>query len=198
MERIIKLSILLAVIVLVGVCAFVASNYMIYEDILAKSNEILNSKNYYVLIETTAPETDLLIRNELYCKNDIYLVKTYNHEELYSCDWKNFLNDEDASRVYFGEKSYRSEFDEEAKKTLEKDMLLDGWDIFAQSFKKPDEVNGCYKVDAGQNIIYYFNMETLELVKKEILTEDFSRVFETITYKVELNNVTDENVEKPV
>ena len=35
MERIIKLSILLAVIVLVGVCAFVASNYMIYEDILA-------------------------------------------------------------------------------------------------------------------------------------------------------------------
>ena len=41
-------------------------------------------------------------------------------------------------------------------------------------------------------------METLELVKKEILTEDFSRVFETITYKFELNNVTDENVEKPV
>ena len=132
MERIIKLSILLAVIVLVGVCAFVASNYMIYEDILAKSNEILNSKNYYVLIETTAPETDLLIRNELYCKNDIYLVKTYNHEELYSCDWKNFSNDEDASRVYFGEKSYKSEFDEETKKTLEKDMLLDGWDIFSQ------------------------------------------------------------------
>ena len=104
MEKIIKLIIVLAVIVLIAVCAFVASNYMIYKDILAKSNEILNSKNYHVAIETTAPETDLLIKNEVYCKGDVYLVRTYNHDELYSCDWKNFSSNEDSSRVYFGEK----------------------------------------------------------------------------------------------
>ena len=197
MEKIIKLIIVLAVIVLIAVCAFVASNYMIYKDILAKSNEILNSKNYHVAIETTAPETDLLIKNEVYCKGDVYLVRTYNHDELYSCDWKNFSSNEDSSRVYFGEKSYKSEFDEETKKSLEKDMLLDGWDIMSQSFKKPDEVDGCYKLDAGQNLIYYFNKESLELVKKEILTEDFSSVFETISYKFELNNVTEDNIKKP-
>ncbi len=203
MEKLLKvilriLIVLLIIILIIIGCVFV-KNLIIFGTIRSKGSEILKSNNYHVTINSVMPDYDYLEKKEVYTKDNLQTIYTYNHDDLNEVCWKDYSSDESFGYVITSKGNYDIDYRIEIINEIEKLVKLKDFSLFKNCISNVVETkDGCYVFKAGKNYEIYYNQFSGELVKTVIYNDDLETINKTTEYKFELDKVIDENVKKPI
>ena len=76
MKKILKLIILSLFVILLVIISNFIKNSIIINNINIRADEIFSANNLYIKVETKQ-NSEKIILNEIYCKENIILIKTY-------------------------------------------------------------------------------------------------------------------------
>lgn len=199
LKIVLKTLIIILIVILVAILCIFIRNLIIFSKIRLMGDEILKSKNYHITISTSMPDYDYSVRNEIYYKDGIQTIYTYNHDELNEQFWKDCKTEETVSYAHYGNLIYEIGYNTEIINSVEALMKLKEYSIFKNCVSNIVEVeDGCYVFKAGKNFEIYYDKKSGELLKTVTLNEDLETINSVTEYKFEVDKVTDENVAKPI
>lgn len=203
MEKLLKIFlrmlivILIIILIIIG-CVFV-KNLIIFGTIRMKGKDILKADNYKISIVSSMPDYDYSVKKEIYFKDDIQTIYTYNHDELNEICWKNYSSDESVGYAITVNGNYEVEYKAEFIEEVENLIKLKEFSVFKNCISNVVETkDGCYVFKAGKNYEIYYDQFSGELVKTVVYNDDLESINLVNEYKFELDNVVDENIKKPI
>ncbi len=203
MEKLLKIFlrmlivILIIILIIIG-CVFV-KNLIIFGTIRMKGKDILKADNYKISIVSSMPDYDYSVKKEIYFKDDIKAIYTYNHDELNEICWKNYSSDESVGYAITVNGNYEVEYKTEFIEEVENLIKLKEFSVFKNCISNVVETkDGCYVFKAGKNYEIYYDQFSGELVKTVVYNDDLESINLVNEYKFELDNVVDENIKKPI
>lgn len=193
MKKVIKLSIIILILIITIILINYIRNTVISNKIIISGNNFFNTSNYHITIKTETVNENYNLINEIYYKDSICLINTYNNNKLTEVYWKNYLTEE--CIAYYPDTLHTiDKFNEELITSIKNELILKdkSFSIFDFIMKK----NNCYVIK-DPYINRYFDKKTGLLIKKEYYFEENNTLNNISEYKFELNTVKDEQVKRP-
>lgn len=194
MKKLIKPITIILFLILILIVINFTRNYIILKKIINKGNEILNSSNYHITIDSLFENELLEFKNEIYFKDNICFIKTTKSTddsvELY---WKNYVTGENNSYYVYDNNIIKSEFNEDLILGIKSDFVLNNINIIKKSLFGIIPVKDNYYIIDGYR---YYDKKSGTLVEEHLSSN--SRELNSIKkYFIELNTVNDSDVSKP-
>lgn len=195
MKKILKIIIIVIVIAIILLLINYFRNFNILNKMIENGNTVLKeAESYHISVESSIDDNNY--KEDLYCKNNIYLMKKYENEELKSIFWKNTKTNE--SVAYFFESGIISYVDENFSEDFENSYdnnLVISKDVNISNFSsiclfKIIKSSKDYYIIKNNGTEFYYLKENGLL--KELKTENYSA-----KYLFEENTVEDSEVLKP-
>ena len=187
MKKILKLIILSLFVILLVIISNFIKNSIIINNINIRADEIFSANNLYIKVETKQ-NSEKIILNEIYCKENIILIKTYENNVLKTKDWKDTYTGKTKSYMYLSDQIIETDsFNDELLKTIKGTTNLDK-SVFC-FIQKSDNY---YVFDENNVFNKYYNIDTYTLEKMD----NIENSIET-SYTFKFNTVTDSDVEMP-
>lgn len=203
MKKKILLIILAILVILIALFLInLGRNYLILKTIYDSNTDFTSTLSNSYFEQTTDFFNDLnnylpTIQTTLYSYNGIYLLKTYNDNVPYSVLWYDSNTDES---IFFDESGYdpnstattnlfTGSYQIVLLNSLGDDNTVISTILYQNLFTPLIAKNNCY--------VFKFNELTIYLNKETNLIEKIITDNATISYKVEKNIVTSEDVAKP-
>lgn len=188
MKKFLKLIMLFLFIILLIIISNFIKNSIIINNINKKADEMFSANNLYIKVETKQNSKNIIL-NEIYCKENITLIKTYENNDLKTQEWKDTYTGKIKSYMYFPDQIIENDsFNDELLNTIKGDFYLDK---FTNFFCKKNETNYIFNKYNGFN--KYYDLQTY-ILKNIVNTENSIE----ITYTFKLNTVTDLDIEMPL
>lgn len=199
MKKLIKPLIFVFIFLICIIVINFSRNYMIFQKILSRNNEIFNSSNYHIKCETNWQDKTL---NDIYYKDEICLINTYVNDVQTEVHWKNYLTNENYSYAVNIEPKIQFEFNQELLDSLKykEKSVFQNKNILKEClcFNIIEVTEEYYIIkNDNYNETSYYNKIDGTLIKTEYKYEDDASWNLTRNYVFELNTVTDKNIERP-
>lgn len=194
MKKLIKPITIILFLILILIVINFTRNYIILKKIINKGNEILNSSNYHITIDSLFENVLSDSKNEIYFKDNICFIKTTKSaDESVELYWKNYVTGESNSYYVHDSNIINSEFNEDLILSIKSTLSLHSANILKKSLFSIIPVKDDYYIidnyryydkKSGTLIEEHFNSDNndLNLIKK---------------YNIELNSVKDSDILKP-
>lgn len=196
MKKFVKPIIIILILLILFVLINFSRNYLILRKIINRGNEILSSSSYHIKIETEIPFDNFKSYNDIFYKDNIYLIKTTtSNDDSVELYWKNYSTQEDNSYYIYQENIIEATFNEELISSIKSSLTLDYMNIFKTSlFSIIPIKNNNYIINE-----HYFDKNTGTLCEINYINNNSnSNILDTIQkYTITLDTVTDNDIAKP-
>lgn len=206
MKKFLKIFIIVVLIIFAILTINFIRNYIILNKINNAGNDFMNLSNYHITIKEQSHIDNNEISNvfnDIYYKENICVINTYNLNELTEFYWKDFSTGEDLS-YYPNTPESEAKFNEDLIKSIKimNTIKYEKYGYAKMFFSIIAKKDSCYVIENDEiDLKYFFDEKTGFLKKEELqwqLNDENKSVVNSITeYTFESNTVSDENIKKP-
>lgn len=203
MKKIFKILVIVFIICFVIFIINCLRNYTIIKKIQEQGNRIFSS-NYHITCTITKPyQENYNYKTEIYYKDNICKIDSYNNNILETISWKNFLTQESISNIITSDEVIKdNSFNEELLKSLKGAYFLEEISninlLKKCAFLIIKSEDSFYIINNGEHNSTYYDKSNGLLIKNQTIIEDeeFKDLSNVITYNAELDCVSDDEISK--
>lgn len=190
MKKFLKIVCIIVVILVILVWANYLRNNSIIKKIISNGNESFNDevKNFHIT-DTTTDSDNYNTSIEVYRKDNIYYIETYEDSKITKKEWKDYVTGE---KIAFYTDGTEAEFNDEYINTLSSIHMSKDFDVGSLFLKFINTEENCYVIKCDNNITYKYEKNSGLL--KEVISGNMGYVEK---YSYEFNTVTDAEIQKP-
>lgn len=188
-----KKSIKIILIVLIVLLCFIILNFIrniiIINNLINQSIDSTISNNYHVIENKSIPIQNRNIKNDLYVKNNVFLLKQYEDNTLSASYWKDYnINDEKS----ISSEGDSIEFNETLIESITNSIFFNTntitlWKKINYSLFHITSITDTSIIVKLGNTKYYYDKSTAVLQKMESPNI-------TSTFSIEFNNVSEKDI----